>query len=310
MVFRTESRAVARLDPLLLSLQDDFELKAQKPWLQDTLEFIERFQIDYCRLTVREAALGDAEHWVKGRLREMTGTKRWNCSHIQTPKPERVGETDFALTDKHYSDWVHIMSMETSALLFDVTTSGFQGDTVTDRLLRGDVFAAFHGALRSEFDIAIKHWIAYSLGLTSATGILMERCCWSGLFDHFTGESARGRRELPDDGYVRQKLSSGWVPGQMESTIPPIPVRANGGSPTEATATQVELSRRLADLSELEWPTNPEEPAETPHGWWALGVEQLFKQNLSSATRLVVELGTWQGLSWHEKFWRLPLTPD
>lgn len=34
-----------------------------------------------------------------------------------------------------------------------------------------------------------------------------------------------------------------------------------------------------------------------PHGWWSSGVARLFAKYLSPVTRLVVELGTWQGLS-------------
>jgi hypothetical protein len=194
-------------------LQDDFELKASKPWLRDTLLFIETYKIDYCRLTVRESTLSDSEHWVKAHLREWCGAARWNCSHIQLPKPEQVGDTTFIITDKHYSDWVHIMSHSTSMLLFGKDQLSFDGLTVTERLMKGDHFSAFQGAIRSEFDIAVKQWIAYSLGLTSATGIIMERPTWSGLFDHFTSHSAGDRRELPKDPLTLARLAEGWRPG-------------------------------------------------------------------------------------------------
>ena len=179
-------------------LQDDFELKLKRPrWLADTLEFIERYTIDYCRLTTREGALGDGEHWVKGVLRVKSKERRWNCSHIQMPKNEELGQTQFILTDKHYSDWAHIMSVSASRLLFDIATSSFTGPTVTDRILVGDWAGAFSGAIKSEFDTAVRHWIAYSMGLISCTGVVNERPCWCGVFEHQTTASTSDYRDLP-----------------------------------------------------------------------------------------------------------------
>jgi len=178
-------------------LQDDFELRAKTPWLCETLEFMERFHVDYCRLTMRETALNENEHWVKGTLRVKSGARFWNCSHIQQPKGERVGERDFLLTDKHYSDWVHVMSRHGSHTLFDVTAEQLSGPTVTDLLLSCGGTEALRGALRNEFDIAVKHWLAYALGKMSATGLLVDRSCWCGAFDHFTGMSTSEYCDLP-----------------------------------------------------------------------------------------------------------------
>jgi hypothetical protein len=178
-------------------LQDDFEHRAVKPWLRDTLDFMREFQIGYCRLTFREAALAETEHWVKGTLRLKSKMHGWTCSHTQIPKRERIGTTDFLISDKHYSDWAHLMSIETSARLFDVGPESLTGPTVTDLLLRGDPAGAWKGSLRTEFDIAVKHWLAYATGLIGATGIVDEHPCWCGIFDHFTGKSTTDYRDLP-----------------------------------------------------------------------------------------------------------------
>ena len=190
-------------------LQDDFELKlARRGWLADTLRFVEKYAIDYCRLTVRECALGENEHWVKGQLRVKTANKRWNCSHVQIPKMEKVGETNFLLSDKHYSDWAHIMSMNASALLFKAEKTAFSGPSVTDRLLSGDYFDAFNGSVKTEFDTAVRHWIAYSLGLVSCTGIVSERPCWSGVFEHQTRISTCDYRDLPQGGDAAARFAA------------------------------------------------------------------------------------------------------
>lgn len=180
-------------------LQDDFELKTKKPWLQDTLTFMEEFQIDYCRLTCRESALGENEHWVKGVLRVQSGARAWNCSHIQSKRFERVGGTEFSISDKHYSDWVHIVTTKASRKLFNISSKQLHGPSVTDILLSGQPFEAFNGAVRSEMDFAVRHWIAYALGMISATGIVEDHACWCGLFDHFTGKSTTDYRDLPGD---------------------------------------------------------------------------------------------------------------
>jgi len=192
-------------------LQDDFELASSEPWLADTLLFIANFGVDYCRLTIREEQLGDDEHWVKGKLRRWAGNKRWNCSLIQIPQLERVGGTRFHLTDKHYSDWPHIMSMETSEFLFGSKVS-FEGASVTDLLVKGAPERALAGAVRSELDVAVRHWLGYAAGLTSATGIVMERPCWCGLFNHIGKTSASGRRNLPPDDQMTSRLVREWVP--------------------------------------------------------------------------------------------------
>jgi hypothetical protein len=180
-------------------LQDDFELKEKELWLEDTFEFMDRFKIQFCRLTRREALLGEDEHWAKGVLRVNRGAAQWNCSHIQTPKRERVSNTDFLITDKHYNDWVHIIDLEASRIIFDVTERQLEGPTVCELLNTAAPWAAFHGAVRSEFDFSVKHWIAYSLGMISATGIVASSACWCGLFDHFTGKSTTDYKDLPPD---------------------------------------------------------------------------------------------------------------
>ena len=191
--------AAARGWGIYCYLQDDFENRAVKPWLRDTLDFMREFQIGYCRLTFREAALVESEHWVKGTLRLKSKLRGWSCSHTQIPKRERVGSTDFLIGDKHCSDWAHLMSIEMSARLFDVGREHLTGPTVTDLILRGDVAGAFHGSLCTEFDVSVKQWLAYACGLIGATGIVDERPCWCGLFDHFTGKSTCDHRDLPAD---------------------------------------------------------------------------------------------------------------
>jgi hypothetical protein len=180
-------------------LQDDFEMKVSKLWLRDTLEFMRRFHIDYCRLTSRESACSENEHWVKGVLRVQSKERFWNCSHIQNKKFERLGRTNFSITDKHYSDWVHIISAHASRVLFDISPQQLCGPTVSSLLLNQEYTKAFQGAIRSEFDFSVKHWIAYTLGMVSATGILEDPSCWCGAFDHFTGHSTLDYRDLPDN---------------------------------------------------------------------------------------------------------------
>jgi hypothetical protein len=58
-----------------------------------------------------------------------------------------------------------------------------------------------------------------------------------------------------------------------------------------------EICERLASVGELPWPENPGEPAMEPHGWYTSGVEHQLGRHLDATTQLVVELGTWQGLS-------------
>jgi hypothetical protein len=72
-----------------------------------------------------------------------------------------------------------------------------QGYRCADRNMFQD--DALEEATRSEFDFSVKHWIAYSLGLISATGILEDRSCWCGAFDHFTTRSTSDYRDLPDN---------------------------------------------------------------------------------------------------------------
>lgn len=199
-------------------LQDDFEHRALKPWLSDTLDFMREFQVGYCRLTFREAALGETEHWVKGQLRLKSKLRGWTCSHTQIPRRERVGSTDFLIGDKHYSDWAHIMSIETSARLFDVGREALSGPTVTDLLLGGHADRAWNGSLRTEFDVAVKHWLAYACGFVGATGILDERPCWCGVFDHFTGKSTCDYRDLPVN---VEDLFPGKAVPKTQNALPP-----------------------------------------------------------------------------------------
>ncbi len=167
------------------------------------------FHIDYCRLTFRETFCGENEHWAKGVLRVQSKERLWNCSHIQNKKSERVGQTDFSITDKHYSDWVHIINAHASKILFDISPEQLSGPTVSSLLLDQQYAKALEGAVRSEFDFAVKHWIAYSLGMISATGVLEDRSCWCGAFDHFTGHSTSDYRDLPDNltGISRNSLA-------------------------------------------------------------------------------------------------------
>jgi hypothetical protein len=107
------------------------------------------------------------------------------------------------------------MSIETSELLLGRLT--FTGPTVTDILTQGNPLEAFNGSIKTEFDIAVKHWIAYALGLTSATGLVIDNSAWFGLFDHFAGKSASDYRDLPEKPENLARLNQMWVPGGFHS---------------------------------------------------------------------------------------------
>ncbi len=186
-------------------LQDDFELKYGVPWLEDTFAFMDKFKIQYCRLSRFEGIGSEYEHWTKGCLRVFRNASRWNCSHLQSGKVEKVGGTQFLINDRHYSDHVHIIDMEASEFLFGMKTP-FKGPSVCNLVGTKKPWMALQGAIKSEFDTSVKHWLGYAMGIISATGVLDRPAGtagveqppnWYGLFEHIGIKSASDFRFLP-----------------------------------------------------------------------------------------------------------------
>ena len=178
---------------------------------------MDRYRIGYLRLTQREYYLGETVHWVKQALRLHSGHTHWNGSGIQLPHEELVLGESFWVTDKHYSDWVHIMDRHTSATVIE--HAYFAGETVAERLLRGDWREAWNGAVTTEFDYAVKHWMAYALGLISATGVFREP-------NASTACSSIKMPRVPAVTATCRTILAGWTPSEPAPQLRPSQVGA------------------------------------------------------------------------------------